>query len=122
MDGELWGWGEGGLWTTAHDLAAAVLAIQGSYLGRDHFLSHDLAVQMMTRQNERRGLGVQVDGSGDNLHFEHDGSTPGYKAKLFGYSSRGQGVVLLTNGDRGGELIENCCIALQQLITAPTFK
>jgi CubicO group peptidase (beta-lactamase class C family) len=116
------GMGEGGLWTTARDLAQAVLAVQASYKGQDHFLSHDLAAQMLTRQNERWGLGVEVVPSGDNSYFLHDGSTPGYKAKLFGYSSRGQGVVILTNGDRGGELIEELMYSVAAAYGWPDFQ
>jgi CubicO group peptidase (beta-lactamase class C family) len=116
------GMGEGGLWTTARDLAHTVLAIQASYNGSDHFLSHDLAAQMLTRQNERWGLGVEVVPAGDNTYFLHDGSTPGYKAKLFGYSSRGQGAIILTNGDSGGELIEELMYSVAAAYGWPDFQ
>jgi hypothetical protein len=76
-DQELQGWrvvgmAEGGLWTTAKELTKVVIAIQQSYLGRGGFLSHKTVDQMLTRQNERWGLGVEVDGAGDNLRFQHD--------------------------------------------------
>jgi CubicO group peptidase (beta-lactamase class C family) len=105
-DWRIVGAGEGRLWTTATDLAKEVLAIQRSVQARGGFLSQPLARQMTTRQDERWGLGVQVDGEGVDSRFQHDGSMPGYKAKLFGYRDRGQGVVILTSGDRGGELID----------------
>ena len=93
---------EGGLWTTAQDLGNAVLAIQKSANEKNGFLSNQLARQMLKRQNERWGLGVEIGGAGADLWFQHEGSTPGYKARMFAYATRGQGVVILTNGDIGG--------------------
>lgn len=46
------GTAEGGLWTTAQDLANAVLAIQHSTDHGNGFLSNQLARQMLKRQNE----------------------------------------------------------------------
>jgi CubicO group peptidase (beta-lactamase class C family) len=114
---------EGGLWTTASDLAQAVIAIQRSFRGaKGSFLSPPLAKQMLTRQNDRWGLGVQLQGSGDNLAFRHDGSTPGYKAVLFAYASRGQGAVILTNADRGGELADELLYSIAAAYDWPDFQ
>lgn len=81
---------EGGLWTTAHDLANVIIAIQNSEAGKMNFLAPRLAQEMLTLQNEQWGLGVAVGGKGADAHFQHDGSTRGYKARLFGYSHRGR--------------------------------
>jgi CubicO group peptidase (beta-lactamase class C family) len=116
------GMAEGGLWTTAHDLANVVLAIQQSKAGKTGFLSPQVARQMLTLQDQRWGLGVGIGGAGTNTYFEHDGSTPGYKARLFGYSNKGQSVVILTNGDRGGELIEELEYSVAAAYGWPDFK
>lgn len=116
------GMAEGGLWSTAHDLANVVLAIQKSRAGKNGFLSPELAGQMLTLQNQRWGLGVGIGGIGTDTHFEHDGSTPGYKSTLFGYSDRGQGVAILTNGDRGGELIEELEYSVAAAYGWPDFQ
>ena len=116
------GMAEGGLWTTARDLAKVVLAIEESRGGKKGFLSTQLATQMLTLQNQQWGLGVAVGGTGANVYFEHDGSTPGYKARLFGYSGRGQGVLILTNGDRGGELIDELMYSVAAAYNWPDFQ
>lgn len=114
---------EGGLWTTASDLARAVIAIQQAYRGvKPNFLSASLAQQMLTKQNDRWGLGVQVQGSENSLAFRHDGSTPGYKAVLFAYANRGQGAVILTNGDRGGELADELLYSIAAAYDWPDFR
>lgn len=113
---------EGGLWTTAQDLAKVVLAIQGSVNGTSRFLSRKVTQEMLTRQNERWGLGVEIGGESANSWFQHEGSTPGYKARLFGYASRGQGVVILTNGDRGGELAEEILYSVAAAYHWPDFQ
>ena len=113
---------EGGLWTTASDLARAVLAIQKSAADQGGFLSRNLAREMLTKQDEQWGLGVQVEGTGDYAHFQHDGSTPGYKARLFGYSHRRQGFVILTNGERGGELMDEVMYSVAAVYHWPDFQ
>jgi CubicO group peptidase (beta-lactamase class C family) len=122
---------EGGLWTTASDLAQAVIAIQRSFHGdmrgdkhgdKHSFLTQSLATQMLKKQNDRWGLGVQLQGAGDNLAFRHDGSTPGYKAVLFAYASRGQGAIILTNGDRGGELADELLSSIAAAYNWPDFR
>ena len=116
------GMGEGGLWTTARDLANVILAIQQSRAGKSGLLPTQLAKQMLTLQNGQWGLGVGIGSAGTNAHFEHDGSTPGYKARLFGYTDRGQGVTILTNGDRGGELIEELEYSVAAAYGWPDFQ
>ncbi len=116
------GTAEGGLWTTAQDLARAVLAIQQSANKTNGFLSNRLAQQMLKRQNERWGLGVEIGGAGSALWFQHEGSTPGYKARLFAYATRGQGVVILTNGDRGGQLTEELLYGVAAAYHWPDFQ
>ena len=50
------------------------------------------------------GLGFAVSGSADSLRFSHTGATEGYRAISMGWASRGQGVVIMTNSDTGGQL------------------
>lgn len=113
---------EGGLWTTASDLARAVVAIQKSETSTGGFLSQKLARQMLNKQDERWGLGVQLDGAGNDAYFSHDGSTPGYKSKVIGYGNRGQGLAILTNGDRGGELIDEVVYSVAAAYQWPDFQ
>lgn len=52
-----------------------------------------------------QGLGPGVSGSGDLIGFGHGGANEGYRCQLFALTKLGQGVVIMTNRDRGGELV-----------------
>ena len=94
------------MWATASDLAQFAIRVMQSYEGQsDDVLSQELAVQMLTPQIENRGLGPLVYDEGDDLlYFMHPGANDGYKNVLVAYPRRGQGVVIMTNGDNGKAL------------------
>lgn len=95
--------GAAGLWTTAEDLARFVLAIQQSRAGvPGALLSRDLAKQMLTPDKEHWGLGLWVNE--DHEQFGHSGANAGFRSNLCGSLDDGWGIVVLTNGDRGGPL------------------
>lgn len=96
-----------GLWSTAHDLALLVLAIQRAASGHDtRVLTQQQARSMLTPVSEGYGLGVELDHTGEKAVFYHSGSNAGYKSLLFAYEKTGQGVVILTNSVNGWTLIE----------------
>lgn len=114
---------EGLLWTTASDLADFIIAIQQSFLAQPSaLLSPGSARQMLTRQIDSWGLGFQIKGAGGDLAFLHSGSTPGYKAFIFGYAMRGQGVAILTNGDRGMEVGTMLLTAIAREYNWPDYR
>jgi hypothetical protein len=47
---------------------------------------------------------VQVDGQGPSLRFISSGSNVGYKSYAVGYLQTGQGAVVMTNSENGGQL------------------
>jgi hypothetical protein len=64
-----------------------------------------MAIQMLTPQIDDRGLGPLVyDDGADLLYFMHPGANDGYTSVLVAYPLRGQGIVILTNGDNGTAL------------------
>ena len=66
-----------------------------------------MAVQMLHPQVEACGLGPVVgDDGGDRFYFMHRGANEGYQSVLVAYPKRGQGVVIMTNGD-GGEALKD---------------
>ena len=75
-----------GLWSTPTDLA--------------HF-----AIAMMDPQHGKPGLGFGVHGEGDAMYFDHAGANSGYRTYLVVYPARGEGLVVMTNGDGGENLI-----------------
>jgi CubicO group peptidase (beta-lactamase class C family) len=94
------------MWSTASEMARFAIQVMEAYRGRtDPVLSHEMAIEMLTPQVDDRGLGPQVyDDGGDRFYFMHPGANDGYKSVLVAYPERGQGVVILTNGDSGDAL------------------
>ena len=94
------------MWSTPSDLAQFGIGVMLSYAGEsDEVLSQAMAIQMLTPQIDDRGLGPVVhDDGGDLFYFMHPGANDGYKSVLVVYPQRGQGVVILTNGDNGDAL------------------
>lgn len=94
-----------GLWTSANDLSQLVLALIKSHRGESDFLPPALAADMMTRvPNSWHGLGPRLNGEGETRLFHHGGANNSYRAHMEGHLSANSGIVLLTNGTRGGEL------------------
>jgi CubicO group peptidase (beta-lactamase class C family) len=96
------------MWATPSDLANFAIGVMLSYTGQpDGVLSKDMAIEMLTPQIENRGLGpVMIDEGGDLFYFLHPGANEGYRDYLLAYPKRGQGVIIMTNGDNGEALLD----------------
>jgi len=94
------------MWATSSDLAKFAINVMQSYMGQsDGVLSQAMAIEMLTPQIDDRGLGPLVYyEDGDLSYIMQPGANDGYKSILVAYPQRGQGVVILTNGDNGGYL------------------
>ncbi|MGH8186502.1 MAG: serine hydrolase, partial [Steroidobacteraceae bacterium] len=93
-----------GLWTTPSDLARFAIGMQRAWAGRrGSVLSKATTQTMMTAGIDRHGLGPVVGGAPPRLYFTHGGANAGYRCLLVSYLD-GDGAVVMTNGDRGGEL------------------
>lgn len=94
------------MWMTPSGLAHFVVRVVLSYSGEsEEVLSQDMAIQMLSRQIEDRGLGpVLGDDGGDLFYFLHPGANEGHRCVLVAYPKRGQGVVIMTNSDNGEAL------------------
>lgn len=94
------------MWSTPSDLARFAIRVMRAYNGRpDPVFSPEMARQMLTPQIADRGLGPSVlDDGGDRFYFLHPGANDGYKSLLVAYPKRGQGVVIMCNGDNGEAL------------------
>jgi hypothetical protein len=62
--------------------------------------------EMLTPQVGGWGLGLELRGKGDAARFGHGGSNEGFQCLMVAYRNTGQGAVVMTNADRGGELAE----------------
>ena len=92
-----------GLWTTPHDLAKFAIAIQKGAAGlANGVLSPAMTRTTLTPVMNDYALGLQIQDGGKG--FGHGGSNMGFKAAMVGSVEGGDGAVILTNGDNGGDL------------------
>jgi CubicO group peptidase (beta-lactamase class C family) len=95
----------GGLWTTPKDLASFMIGLWQSYHGRSNkLLSRNLAREMLTRQIDDFGLGLSLPSAGV-FRFQHSGGNAGYRCFMVLSVDIPDGVVIMTNGDSGEQLI-----------------
>ncbi len=93
-----------GLWTTPSDLARYAIEVQRSLAGKaNHVLSAAMVRRMLTPGMNHQGLGPGTGGGAAHPFFTHGGANEGYRCNLTAYDD-GDGVVIMTNGDNGGEL------------------
>jgi len=102
------------LWTTSCDYARAVLAMQRAARGASSPLNVTRLREMMTLQAPTQGIGVALTGAPVPSRFSHTGSNIGYKAIMMGFLDQPRGVVVLTNGDQGGELMNEIVRAIAE--------
>jgi len=96
-----------GLWTTPTDLARFAIDLREAASGKaGHVLTPQSASLMLTPVKDGYGLGVGTRSAGNDTSFGHGGSNEGYKAVMTLYRGSGDGVVVMTNGDQGGQLGE----------------
>ena len=62
---------------------------------------------MLGYHMENQGLGLNLGDDGkDRLYFYHRGAVEGFQTFIIGYPLKGQGAVIMTNGDNGWPLIQ----------------
>jgi CubicO group peptidase (beta-lactamase class C family) len=105
-----------GLWTTPTDLLLLSAHLRGILHGDvsggvvSGVVSHETLQAMMAphRAGEEGfsdyGLGFAIGGEGDDTTFGHGGANAGFRAQWVVYGARGQGAVVMTNGDQGAAL------------------
>jgi CubicO group peptidase (beta-lactamase class C family) len=94
-----------GLWTTPSDLARLAIHVQQWFNGRtDGILSPAMTREMLRRQAGAFGLGFSLEYGDGWLAFSHGGANEGYRAMLYAFADRGQGVAIMTSGDAGAQL------------------
>jgi CubicO group peptidase (beta-lactamase class C family) len=96
-----------GLWTTAPDLARVAIEIRSAYLGRHPTLLDPALARLMLTADPASmyGLGTVVDGTGAGLEYGHAGEPTGYRALTMSRLEDGLGIVVLTNGESGKQVL-----------------
>lgn len=96
-----------GLWTTPSDLCRFAIELMLSRVGKSNkVLSQDMTNQMLTpiQGHDSIGLGIVLRGEKKDFSFSHGGSNAGFQCYLIAYPEKGQGAVVMTNGNRGSPL------------------
>jgi len=94
---------QGGLWTTASDLARVVVELQRARAGRpSRILSTRMATEMLSPLvDDHVGLGIFQEGDAVCPRFSHIGGNEGFSSRLTGFRDNGQGAVVMTNWHYG---------------------
>jgi CubicO group peptidase (beta-lactamase class C family) len=94
-----------GLWTTPTDLARYSIEVEQSLAGKaNHILSVEMTRQMLTPGIGHWGLGLEIGGTDSNPYFSHGGTNEGFRNIFLAYEKSGDGAVVMTSGDAGGQL------------------
>ncbi len=111
-----------GLWSTPTDLARFAIGLIKAFHGASQVvLDDDMAQLMLTRGVGDAGLGPGIHGQGDGLHFDHAGWTQGFRTYMVAYPYSGDGLVIMTNGDGGHDLIQEVRRAVARVYGWPDF-
>ena len=95
-----------GVWTTPTDVARLALRIQAGLSGRlGSGLSKASAAEIVKPGLDGWGLGVRLGGHAGHAYIERRGEANGYASYVVMYES-GDGVVIMTNGANGAELVD----------------
>ncbi len=111
-----------GMWTTPTDLAKFALAVQRGAAGADAALSAAMTRTMLRPVMNDYALGLEIDGKAPQHAFGHGGRNVGYENSLYAYVGRGDGAVVMTNGDRGGEVARGLIRAIAAEYRWPTYR
>jgi CubicO group peptidase (beta-lactamase class C family) len=113
-----------GLWTTPSDIARMAIEVQNEYAGKSNkILSREMMHQMLTHQKDDWGLGFALEAPGHKLRFSHGGSNEGFRCTLQAYTEApGQGIVIMTNGDQGWNLLNEVLRAVSKEYGWPDFQ
>lgn len=95
-----------GLWTTPTDLAKWAIGLARAYDGEPSpLMSTASARTMLTPGLGHWGIGIEVQGAGDDLRFEHGGDDWGFKANLVAWPVGERAITVMANGDGGAQVI-----------------
>jgi CubicO group peptidase (beta-lactamase class C family) len=111
-----------GLWTTPSDLARFAMELQRSLRGdSNRVLSKSMTQQMLTAGLNSWGLGLHIGHGRQQALFEHGGANEGYRCDLVAYNA-GDGAVIMTNGDNGGQLMQELRRTIAYEYAWPDFQ
>ena len=97
-----------GLWTTPTDLAQVAIELQRAVRGPSgKVLKEATAREMIAPTGVGPfGVGFQIEQKGQGWYFSHSGGNWGFRCHLLAHVRKGYGVVIMTNSDDGGGIID----------------
>ncbi len=111
-----------GLWTTPTDLARFLIEVRRGLRGESPIIPAATAKAMTTAVKPGYGLGLSLEGYGPSATFGHGGSNEGFKCQMLTSIDKGQGAVIMTNGDGGIRLAGEILRAVAREYGWPTMK
>jgi CubicO group peptidase (beta-lactamase class C family) len=113
----------GGLWTTPTDLSKLLIELMEAYQGESEvILSSRLMNELMKKRFWNFGLGFRIMGEGENIRFSHGGATIGWHSHVMAFPEKGEGVVVMTNGEHGWLLWTEIERAVSAALDWPIIK
>jgi len=96
-----------GLWTTPTDLAKLGIELQKALRGESKLLGHATALEMVAPTGTGPfAIGFSIVNKGQGWYFTHSGGNWGFRCDLLMHRLKGYGVVVMTNNDSGGEILD----------------
>ena len=112
-----------GMWSTPTDLAKFALSIQlAQQGGKAQVLNAATVGAMLTPVKNGYGFGLEIAGEAGSRTFAHGGSNKGYQNSLVAYSDRGDGAVVMTNGEAGADLARAVIRSVAAAYNWPTYR
>jgi hypothetical protein len=73
-----------------------------------------MAIKMLTKHKNNWGLGPSLRGEGEDLIFGHGGKNAGFTNNMMAHVSKGNGIVVMTSGDNGNDIINSVQNAISE--------
>jgi hypothetical protein len=96
------------LWTTPTDLARLAIELQRAIQGpTGTILKQATAREMIAPTGTGPfAVGFQIEQKGQGWYFSHSGGNWGFRCHLLAHVRKGYGVVIMTNGDQGTQVVD----------------
>jgi len=104
-----------GLWTTPSDLATYIIHLQAIMAGKDDgVLEKSTLEAMFTKHQGDWGLGPALSEVNSQLVFGHTGKNLGFTTYFKAFVNKGEGVVVMNNGDNGEQINSEIMTAISE--------
>ena len=97
-----------GLWTTPSDLARIAIELQRALDGPSGAVLNQATAHEMIAPTGAGpfAVGFEISKHGEGWYFSHSGGNWGFSCHLLAHVRKGYGVVIMTNSDNGGRVID----------------